>query len=409
MGVMYDEYTPATFSDSGTTFTVNQRPLEIVEDIVGYNRFKFSDFQNPVTPEKTNYVNQFVNLVKAENPEVTNETELLKLAFTKYLEDCSPYSIGNLSTLLQWNSFAVDLEEVQHNESVYSYDTGTYGGVQGNRNPFVDYPQLVEYVYGSLQDKSGSLKDLKPTYEALEMDAEGVHHYAFNGVTPTFMVSESVNVSLMNVIAIKADLKETDLDISKLSVDPYTFTEDDIPNGKDILVRTDKNNLRIHVNVTEYDPNPKPDGHLNFADCSYQTDNLVSSDVNFSGGKIATFFKTGIQWKVTSGIDDPALRNESKGLKFGTSTDPVDTLTFESVNSLNDINGFFFKVGTASKKTYHWKIKIAEYEWSGDTTTSDTIEYGVSFDTLKFSGKVSFEFSGVNAHINVLAWAFNVA
>ena len=413
MGVMYDEYTPATFSDSGTTFTVNQRPLEIVEDVVGYNRFKFSDFQNPGTPEKINYVNQFVNLVKAENPEVTDETELLKLAFTKYLEDCSPYSIGNLSTLLGWNSFAVDLEEVQHNESVYSFDSGTYGGVQGNRNPFVDYPQLVEYVYGSLQDKAGSLKDLKPTYEALEMDAEGVHHYAFNGETPTFMVSESVDVSLMNVVAIKADLKETDLDLSKLSVDPYTFTEADIPNGKDILVRTDKNNLRIHVNVTEYDPTPKPDGHLKFADCSYQTDEMFNkSTYNFpKGSDTTTILQTGIQWIVKTGVADPVIGTDNaKGVKFGTSAKPVDTLKFESVNSLNNINGVFFKVGTASKKTYHWVIKCGEQIiGKGDTTTSDTIEYGVSFATLKFSGFLSFEFSGLDAHINVLSWAFNVA
>ncbi len=49
--------------------------------------------------------------------------------------------------LLQWNAEdPVDDAEIQRNEDIYKQ--------QGNRNPFIDYPSLIDYIWGSKSDDS---------------------------------------------------------------------------------------------------------------------------------------------------------------------------------------------------------------------------------------------------------------
>lgn len=51
--------------------------------------------------------------------------------------------MGNLLTLLKWHyEDPVSSDEVRRNEAVY--------GIQGNRNPFIDHPEFVSYIYTSL-------------------------------------------------------------------------------------------------------------------------------------------------------------------------------------------------------------------------------------------------------------------
>jgi hypothetical protein len=61
----------------------------------------------------------------------------------------------SLQLLLKWHrQDPVSLKEVRRNEEVSK--------IQGNRNPFIDYPQLVEYVWGadsSLAFEPDSLTD----------------------------------------------------------------------------------------------------------------------------------------------------------------------------------------------------------------------------------------------------------
>ncbi len=57
-------------------------------------------------------------------------------------EDSAPL-IGTLCTLYAWNQLdAVDTYEQNRNNQVYKY--------QGNRNPFIDRPELVQQVYGAV-------------------------------------------------------------------------------------------------------------------------------------------------------------------------------------------------------------------------------------------------------------------
>ena len=52
---------------------------------------------------------------------------------------------GDLDDLLRWHEEdPVSLWEIERNETIYSY--------QGNRNPFIDLPELVELIWGTSED-----------------------------------------------------------------------------------------------------------------------------------------------------------------------------------------------------------------------------------------------------------------
>ncbi len=62
-----------------------------------------------------------------------------------YNSDNAPRQ-GKLSDLLKWHSVdPVDPYEVRRNNVVFKY--------QKNRNPFVDHPELVDFIFGEKQDK----------------------------------------------------------------------------------------------------------------------------------------------------------------------------------------------------------------------------------------------------------------
>ena len=70
------------------------------------------------------------------------------------LQDCEPFQpgqMGYLSQLLQWNSdHPPDEQEISRN-------TQACVRWQGNRNPFIDYPELATILHGSPQDMIGNM------------------------------------------------------------------------------------------------------------------------------------------------------------------------------------------------------------------------------------------------------------
>lgn len=55
------------------------------------------------------------------------------------------FSEWSLEMMLKWHrEDPVSIKEVRRNEEVYK--------IQGNRNPFIDYPHLVEHVWGDMQE-----------------------------------------------------------------------------------------------------------------------------------------------------------------------------------------------------------------------------------------------------------------
>lgn len=69
-------------------------------------------------------------------------TRYLELHLDDELNGNDNLSMGKLSILLEWNRLdPVDEFEIQRNNRIYEY--------QGNRNPFIDYPELANQIWNS--------------------------------------------------------------------------------------------------------------------------------------------------------------------------------------------------------------------------------------------------------------------
>lgn len=78
-----------------------------------------------------------------------------------------PFSIWAINMLLRWakNDPVSEVEKLR-NEGVY--------GIQGNRNPFVDYPGLEQYIWGSKKNDSFSYSNyVEPTEYVIEYGSSG--------------------------------------------------------------------------------------------------------------------------------------------------------------------------------------------------------------------------------------------
>ena len=201
MGVMYNEdesstitvkynYKNAANNSSSKSVKVNAKykPLRVAENYVDYSQITFTDFVSstgkPAQTARDTYLANYRADTSAYSS-TSPDNDILAIfakGYADYRYSEGEFAIGNLSTLLDWNSKEVDRQEMWHNETVYSYvhqnDGANKGKKQGNRNPFVDYPELVDYVYGSKKDEPGNLGSIRPSAEDLYKNPKEVSNYA---------------------------------------------------------------------------------------------------------------------------------------------------------------------------------------------------------------------------------------
>ena len=404
-----------TSSHTGQTksvrVNVDEKALSIVEGNVDYTHISISDFMYPEKHATTAIVEYYRSLIRAEQPtlETTDYDAFREQAYERYLNTSMPYAIGNYSDLLKWGSFPVDLYEMQHNNSVYTYNSAAGRGIQGNRNPFVDYPQFIDYIYGDLKDQPGSISMLTPSYLDLDMDQNEIHHYAVDSESlPAFESGTKPAAADFNIKAIKNDLTEGTLDLSKIQVEDYTFTDDDVETGKVITITTDKNTLYVPCKVTS-------DAVITFDTCnwSYIAPGSNAKDAYVGSNGVFTATLNGMQFDVTSSNTSIALsnRNADKACRFGTTSVTAGTLTFVtknavSINNLTDVNAVFFNVACGSSKTYNYKVMVGSTVIGTGTCTGTFNNYSVVI-AEPLQGKVTIEFSNVTSYIDVHGFAIN--
>ena len=95
--------------------------------------------------------------------------------------------------LLKWHrQDPVSQKEIDRNNAVYSF--------QGNRNPYIDYPQLVEHVWGDKMDEAFGFSNaidehnradiaVTATDGSVTIAAEGSFAYAIYGMGSTVAAS----------------------------------------------------------------------------------------------------------------------------------------------------------------------------------------------------------------------------
>ena len=357
MAVMYNAPETSNVSESWTFITeedkahhnnksttlkydVNYKAIDIVENYVNYNRVSINNFLAKNSPANEMIYDHYASKLKEIGTTYSeNKDEFRRDAYALYVSEYSSNSIGNLSTLLKWNSFNVDRQEYNHNNSVYTH-VGievNKGLKQGNRNPFVDYPELVDYCFGSRKNEPGNIKNLTASISYLDLDSDE-------------------------------------------QIDPPTPVEDD-KDGSSI----DK---CLYAYVDQYPNSPKG------ADIFAGLKSSKSIDVNLNGIN----WNVTTENQITN-----VTNNQSKGTQIGTSTSACGTLSFTTkdefiFDSKDNITDIIIAISTASNANYKIEAYVNDVNL-GEITTLDNTLKEYHFDKINNSGVVKIVISNINAAI----------
>lgn len=393
----YNDEDKVTYGKASTTvpITVTYQPLQIVEEYVPYSKYTYTSWY---------YKIQGGNMTDEDYQAMLDTIEYYgegAEGYTAYSMANCQYAIGNLSTLLDWNSYDVDLLEMQHNNYVYSQSG------QGNRNPFVDYPELVDYCFGSKKDQPGSLKDIVASYTMLEMDKDEINHYAISSAKREYDEGSTFKVGDYTIKAVKNNLSFVDASYEDQTVS-YTFTSADAILGKKTLtITTPINAIKLNVVVNS--------GAID--SCSYQGLVVNAGKNNFKNGESTNV--DGQSWDVswTNATGAMGSKDSTYGLGFGVASGgkTMGELTLATTDA-KTVNKVYFKGSCKAGETIDVTIKVGDEvvcqksitRTSGVTTAPEVV--GASFASK--TGVISFIIGGSgasNGAIYVHTLAFNVA
>lgn len=287
-------------------------------------------------------------------------------------EDCA-FAHGNLSALLEWSKGEVDILEYQHNESVYSYVPAIHSDpsldhAQGNRNPYVDFPELVDYVYGEKKNTPGTLDEVISSHETLGKYKEGVERYAIGSALRKYAVGDLYKKEDINIYAISFDGSKEEY--ADFTTPGRSFDVAFETSGKfKIAIKTPINMIFYSVDVVKEDP-------LSLAQYQHQL-TAKSSGQDFANcynnaGVENRLTLSSVEWDVYWQEGEVASNSAAFGCKFGkNASSPVKTLRFTSASafeydSLDLIKGIYVSGSAASGCAYPLKMYVGnEQIYSG--------------------------------------------
>lgn len=134
---------------------------------------------------KGDFARSFMYMVARYRSNTLNSGNGAKM-FTANPTNLTAYS---LSFLLDWHrQDPVSQKEIDRNQAVY--------GIQHNRNPFIDYPELVEYIWGTRVGQTINLASMTPTCDGGGYDPSQVTKYAVAwSVCGTIIATDSIVAS----------------------------------------------------------------------------------------------------------------------------------------------------------------------------------------------------------------------
>ena len=327
--------------------------------------------------------------------------------------DCH-FAIGNLNALLYWNqAYHVDYLEMQHNIAVYTSTDNLDGVAQGNRNPYIDYPELVDYVYGSKKDSPGSLNRLKASCIDLDSEGDAISHYAIKEAKREHELGESLSESDYNVVAVKKDYTFATVATGIThSLTNHVFEQND-GDSIDATITTPINTITYKINLN-------PMGGCSSGVLAINKDGInnktpdVDQLVTYGGVGFYFNFSTTYADYETNGV---TLQNDTKkgGFTFGSAGSngnpprPVTRLEIRSRNSYTINKAFIKATVNNTSSSYRLTIKVGETvllenELVAYNATNYQLFGGEMLEAA--TGQLSFVFTGTNA-IKVHSIAFN--
>lgn len=317
--------------------------------------------------------------------------------------DCK-FAIGNLSELIEWNNkVTVDYLEMQHNISVYTSTNNPDGIAQGNRNPYVDYPGLVDYVYGSKKDQPGSLKDVVASASYLECEYKGISHYAIKEAKREYGLGETVSSDDYKVVQVYKNYSYSAAGAVSHSLSGHPFSEND---GDSIEAK-----ITTPVNELKYQISLNPLGACSSGILPVTTTGInkktpdVDQSVTYGNVGFTFNFSTTYDAVASSGM---TINNISAGgITVGSSTRVLTKLTIASSASYT-VDKIFIKAqaGNASS-SYTLTIKVGDTVAFTNTVNDSTAwkDFGGALNE-PLTGQISFIFVG-SSSLKINSIAFN--
>ena len=319
-------------------------------------------------------------------------------------DNCA-FAIGNLSELLEWNNnVPVDYLEMQHNISVYEDKDNPDGVAQGNRNPYVDYPGLVDYVYGSKKDQPGTLKDVVASASYLESEYKGISHYAIKEAKREYGLGETVSSSDYKVVQVYKNYSYTQVTSNithSLSNHPFSESDGDKIEAK---ITTPSNEIKYMINL-----NPLGACSTGILDVTTTgidkkkanvDQNVTYGDVGFTFNFVTTYDAVS-----TSGM---TINNiSSGGITVGSSTRVLTKLTIATSTSYTVDRVFIKAMAGNASSSYTLTIKVGETTAFTKTINDSTAwkNFGGALNE-PLTGQISFIFIGTSS-LKINSIAFN--
>ena len=317
--------------------------------------------------------------------------------------DCA-FAIGNLIDLLEWNEdYAVDYLEMQHNISVYTDTNNPDGVAQGNRNPYVDYPGLVDYVYGSKKNQPGSLKDVVASASYLNSEDDSVSHYALLEAKREHGYGETLSKDDYQVVAVNNNYSYNLVSNSIThSLQGHTFTESD-GDYVNAIIMTPLNTINYQILL-----NPMgacSDVIALSASGISATIHNQEQDVTFGGIPFVLKYETSIADSASFYIRNIG----TGGVTLGSSNSELTKFVLKTKNEYTVDKAFIKACASNTSSSFSLTINVGDAVLLNNATVSYLKNgfncYGGALNE-PLTGQVSFIFTGSNA-LKINSIAFN--
>ena len=315
------------------------------------------------------------------------------------------FAIGNLSELLEWNkNVPVDYLEMQHNLSVYTNSDNPDGLAQGNRNPYVDYPGLVDYVYGSKKNQPGTLKDVVASASYLDCESREISHYAIKQARREYGLGDTVTPGDYKVVEVYKNYSYSEVTNNLThSLNNHPFSESD---GDKIEAR-----ITTPINEIKYAISLNPLGACSSGILDVTTTGInkktpdVDQSVTYGNVGFTFNFSTTYDGVSSSGM---TINNISAGgITIGSSTRALTKLVITS-NASYTVDRVYIKAQAGNvSSSYSLTIKVGD-RVAFTTTINDSTAWRDIGGALNepLTGQISFIFTGSNS-LKINSIAFN--
>lgn len=413
MATMYNEDVEANVPDSltfkdgdpnatGQSKTVRviytQKALQVREEYADYSKVSFSKFHYHEDAETEALYNKYITLPEGEYT-FDDLLEAEAEGYGQYSTDNCEFAIGGLSDLLAWSSYDVSYQEIKRNSYIQAN--------QGNRNPFIDFPELINYAFGDLKDQPGNLENIRNSYDILDCNGEDDLCYSVSSYKDECAVGYTFTNENYTLQRITKDLvAHNDIPEDADLFNEYTFTKADLAAGyKMVTIPTKINNIKLKVKVIS--------GDIDLCNYSHKlTGTAAGGDMNgFTSGNTVTL--SGIEWKIswTNAADTDCKPGSTykAGVAFGKGSHGVGTITFETVEEIENLSAIYARVNCASGKKVNYQLLVNDTvmgsgNYTGTGQNADPTVIGADFEPT--TGVAKIVISGASdfaVHMHTLA------